>query len=79
MKQKNWFKRNVYNLNIIPCTWQGYLTVIFFVVFNVVLFTSMEKYPSKRELIEFYFYFFTTIMLFLYIINKKGEEKENLV
>jgi len=61
-----WFKRKLFGWGWTPVTWQGWLVILFFIIFLIKngLNLSSEIVPTDTEL----FWFFTRIILAIIVL-----------
>lgn len=72
--KKLWFKRKQYGWGWVPCSWQGWVTVLFYVLAMVIYqYTIRNTEPDGNFLVGVVFpvFIFTSILIF--ICYKKGE------
>lgn len=69
MDKKIWFKRKLYGWGWTPCTWQGWLVLLVW----IVLFVSLA-YTMDHEWIKNLTFVFIMTAILLFICYKKGEK-----
>lgn len=70
-----WFKRKKYGWGWTPVTWQGWATLILYIILMVWIFNIFplsEKIISKENFLPLALWFDTTVIL-VWISYKKGE------
>ena len=65
-----WFKRKIYGWGWIPVKWEGWFTVL---VFVMVLLILQKAFLVNEKLIEFYVSLGVSIAVLIFICIKKGE------
>jgi uncharacterized membrane protein YhaH (DUF805 family) len=69
MEKKLWFRRKLYGWGWTPCTWEGWLVLLVWVVFFTLAVSMMDHEGLKNLL----FIFLSTIFL-IWVCYKKGEK-----
>ena len=70
-----WFKRKRYGWGWTPCTWQGWLLTVAYVVLMIYLFRTIDStsHSGSDTLIGFSLPFISFTFLFILICYKTGE------
>lgn len=71
MKKDIWFKRKLYGWGWTPCTWQGWMLTLIFILF--LTYITIEFLVEGRW-IEYSVLLIISIILLFYICYKKGEK-----
>ena len=71
-----WFKRKLYGWGWTPVTWQGWITIIFFVALAYLNFLRIDRvsHSGSDSLINFIPQTFVLVAVLLIICYKKGEK-----
>lgn len=73
--RKLWFKRKLYGWGWTPCTWQGWVSVLVFIVLVYCLFLQLnEQSTGVFVLTHFTIPVFVLVMLFIWLGYAKGEK-----
>ncbi|MGV8131073.1 MAG: hypothetical protein ACP5N7_03150 [Candidatus Pacearchaeota archaeon] len=71
MKKEIWFKRKLYGWGWTPCTWQGWIITLMFILFLVYIAT---EFLVVGRFVEYFVLLGISIALLMYICYKKGEK-----
>ena len=74
MNNKLWFKAKTYGWGWYPCTWQGWLVILLWVIIFSTGLTVFEKYFTESEIIYYFIFVTISVLILLYICYKKGEK-----
>lgn len=70
-----WFKRRRYGYGWIPVTWQGWLTLILFIVVVVLAAFQLPPKPNKPtagQMVQFFATLLVALIVFMIIAYTKG-------
>lgn len=70
-KKEIWFKRKLYGWGWTPCTWQGWIITLMFILFLVYIAT---EFLVVGRFVEYFVLLGISIALLMYICYKKGEK-----
>lgn len=74
-KQKFWFKRKLYGYGWYPSSWQGWLSVLFYIFVVLILSMQAESFYSTEELMMgFIIPLILSTVILIFISYKKGEK-----
>lgn len=68
-----WFKRKLYGWGWTPCTWQGWLVILAFMIFVLNISFMLPAEPSPVQLISFFAELILSVALVIWICWRKGE------
>ena len=73
---KLWFKRKTYGFGWTPCSWQGWIVIVVYVVLLVLSFRLIDgvQDSSSDTLINFAPRFILLTLVLIFICYKKGEK-----
>ena len=74
-KEQYWFKRRRYGYGWTPVTWQGWLTVVFFLVvvlYGTVALDDTPNNTSSKEALIYLVFLSINVVLLVIISSKKG-------
>ena len=69
MEKKIWFRRKLYGWGWTPCTWEGWLVILVWVIFFATAMTNMDHEIFKNLL-----FIFLSVLFLIWICYKKGEK-----
>lgn len=69
MQKKFWFKRKLYGWGWTPCSWEGWLVTVVWVVFFTFAIVMMDHEWLKNLL-----FIVLSVFFLIYICYKKGEK-----
>jgi len=76
MKKDIWFKAKRYGAGWCPCTWQGWIVVLVFIlliILNSFIINHIFQIQKERS-IAFSFQLIVLTLILIYISKKKGEK-----
>jgi len=68
-KNKIWFRRKLYGWGWTPCTWEGWLVILLWVIFFALAMSNMDHEWLKNLL-----FIFLSVAILILICYKKGEK-----
>jgi len=68
-----WFKRKLYGWGWTPVTWQGWLTILLFLITILTISFSLPKEPTDSQLAWFFISLIIVVALLIGICYAKGE------
>ena len=70
-----WFKRKLYGWGWTPVRWQGWLTLLIYIIFIVLIFSRIDEnsHSASDTLINFALPFIILSTILIYICYKTGE------
>jgi hypothetical protein len=76
MIHKLWFKAKRYGWGWTPCSWEGWLVLTLFIVFEYFDFMRLDRYSHSNSdtLRPFIIDTFIAIIVLIFICYKKGEK-----
>lgn len=71
-----WFKRKLYGWGWTPVKWQGWLSIVIFILFILVSSFDIKSNlnPTDIEITWFLFKVIFSVMILIYVCYKKGEK-----
>ena len=67
--KKLWFRRKLYGWGWTPCSWQGWLVILIWVILFIPAVSNLD-----REIYKNYLFIFLSIAVLIAICYKKGEK-----
>lgn len=76
MNKKLWFKAKLYGWGWVPCSWEGWLVLLSFVIFQFWNFLRLDKYShsSSDTIRPFVIQTFIAVSILIWVCYKKGEK-----
>ena len=69
--EKLWFKRKLYGWGWYPCSWEGWLIVLFFIV---SIYIIAKNTLVKGKVLEYFISLILLTLIIIYLGYKKGEK-----
>ena len=69
--EKLWFKRKIYGWGWYPCSWEGWLIVLFFIV---SIYIIAKNTLVKGKVLEYFISLILLTLIIIYLGYKKGEK-----
>ena len=69
--EKLWFKRKLYGWGWYPCSWEGWLIVLFFIV---SIYIIARNTLVKGKVLEYFISLILLTLIIIYLGYKKGEK-----
>ena len=67
--KKLWFRRKLYGWGWTPCTWEGWLVLLVWVIFFALAMSNLDHESFKNFL-----FIFLSVLFLIWICYKKGEK-----
>ena len=76
MTKKLWFRAKTYGWGWTPCSWEGWLVIILFIIFEWWNFMRLDavSHSNSDTVRPFVVQTFLAVFILLYISYKKGEK-----
>lgn len=73
--KKFWFRRKTYGWGWTPCSWEGWVVVLVYVILVTVpfCFVDLRQYSGTEIIFRFYLHIFILTVVLLWLCYKKGE------
>jgi uncharacterized membrane protein YhaH (DUF805 family) len=67
--KKLWFRRKLYGWGWTPCSWEGWVVVLVWIIFFVSVMSKIDHEGMKNI-----FFVFASVAVLIFICYKKGEK-----
>ena len=67
--KKIWFRRKLYGWGWTPCSWEGWLVLLVWVIFFALAVSNLD-----HEIFKNYLFIFLSVAVLIVICYKKGEK-----